>query len=284
MDKLTGVETTGHEWDGVRELNNPLPRWLLYVFYACIVFSIGYMVIYPSIPLGTDYYKGTADYSSRVAVEEDIAAAREAQGGLRERIVETDLADIRSDQQLLSFAVAGGGAAYAENCAPCHGTGANGGPGYPSLQDDAWIWGGTLDAIHTTLQYGIRWEQNDNTRFSMMPAYGTDGILSEEEIDQVAHYVLSLSGSEHDAQAATAGEEIYLNQCAACHMDDGSGMADLGAPTLSDQVWLYGGTHTQIANQIHNPKHGVMPAWEGRLDEATVKMLTVYVHELGGGQ
>lgn len=283
-DSLTGVETTGHEWDGVRELNNPLPRWWLYVFYACVVYAIGYMVVYPSIPLGTDYYRGTSGYSARVEVEQSIQDARAAQGDLLARVAQTDLADIRSNQDLLAFAVAGGGAAFAENCAACHGTGATGGPGYPNLQDDAWLWGGDLDAIHTTIRYGVRWEQNDDSRFSEMPAFGDLDILTGDEIDATAHYVLSLSGKDHDAGLASDGEAIFVEQCAACHMENGQGNKELGAPALNDAVWLYGGTHEEIVTQITQPRHGVMPAWENRLSAVTIKMLTVYVHELGGGQ
>lgn len=283
-DEVTGVDTTGHEWDGLRELNNPLPRWWLYVFYVCVLISIVYMVLYPSIPLGTTYYAGTLNHSDRVNVMEDIAEADAAKGTFLTRIQQADLADIRQDRDLVSFAVAGGAAAYAENCAPCHGTGATGGPGYPSLQDDDWLWGGDLEAIQTTLLHGIRWEQNEDTRFSEMPAYGADELLSGEEIEATAHFVMSLSGGEHDAAMASAGAEVFEAECAACHMEAGEGNQELGAPALNDAVWLYGGSLEEVIAQLNRPKHGVMPAWENRLSPATIKMLTVYVHELGGGQ
>ncbi len=283
-DAVTGVETTGHEWDGVRELNNPLPRWWLYVFYISIVYSIGYMVIFPSIPLGKTYFAGTSDYSARHEVEQQIAAAEAAKGDILQKIGTSDLTDIRRDSEMLAFSIAGGGAAFAENCAACHGTGATGGPGYPNLQDDDWLWGGDLEAIHTTIQYGIRWNQNDDSRFSEMPAYGAMGMLSTDEIKNTAQYVLGMSGLEHDAVAAENGGAVYAEQCAACHMEDGSGMQELGAPALNDAVWLYGGTAKEIETQVHQPRHGVMPSWENRLSPTVIKMLTVYVHELGGGQ
>jgi cytochrome c oxidase cbb3-type subunit 3 len=283
-DEVTGVETTGHVWDGLKELNNPLPRWWLYVFYATVIFSIIYMVIYPSIPLGTDYWRGTSNHSDRVNVMEDIAEADAAKGTFLTRIKEAELSEIRQDQDLVTFAVAGGAAAFAENCAPCHGTGAAGGPGYPNLQDDDWLWGGDLESIHTTLLHGIRWEQNLDTRFSEMPAFGAEELLSGEEIEAVAHFVLSLSGAEHDAAMATAGAEVYEVECAACHMDNGEGIQDLGAPALNDALWLYGGSLEEVIAQIQRPRLGVMPAWENRLNPETIKMLTVYVHELGGGQ
>lgn len=283
-DLVTGVETTGHEWDGVKELNNPLPRWWLYVFYASCIYSVGYMIMYPSIPLGTSYFAGTTEYSARVEVAEDIAAAKAAQGEYLDQITTMDLADIRGDQSLLSFAVAGGGAAFAENCAPCHGTGATGGPGYPNLQDDDWLWGGDLTAIQETIQYGIRWDQHDDSRYSEMPAFGADGILSREEIQATTQYVLKLAGLDHDAAQAAQGEGIYAEQCAACHLEGGIGDMEQGAPALNDRVWLYAGNAAEIDTQLDRPRHGVMPSWEGRLDEATIKMLSLYVYELGGGQ
>jgi len=283
-DAVTGVDTTGHEWDGLKELNNPLPRWWLYVLYATVIFSIGYMVIYPSVPLGTTYFAGTGGISDRQAVEDELLAVDASRGGIRDQIVSTDLADIRNDQELLQFSLAGGGAAFAENCAPCHGTGAAGGPGYPNLQDDDWLWGGSLEAIQETILYGVRWEQHDYSRISEMPAYGVLGILDTDQIKATAHYVLSLSGLDHDATLAAQGAEHYELECVACHEAGGEGNRDLGAPALNDAIWLYGGTVDEIVTQVTLPRHGVMPAWENRLNEATIKMLTVYVHELGGGE
>ena len=282
-DSVTGVETTGHSWDGISELNNPLPRWWLYVFYACILFSIGYAVMYPSVPLGTTYFKGTENYSARVEVEQELAAADAAKGEILNRIASSDLDTIRHDDDMLAFSVAGGGAAFAENCVPCHGSGATGGPGYPSLQDDDWLWGGELATIQQTIQHGIRWDKDDDTRFSEMPVFG-DGILETDQIEQVANYVLSLTGHEHDASAAAEGAVVFEEQCVACHMEGGVGNKELGAPALNDQVWLYADNYDAIVNQISKPRHGVMPAWAGRLNPVTIKMLTVYVHSLGGGQ
>lgn len=283
-DIVTGVDTTGHEWDGVKELNNPLPRWWLYVFYASIIFSIGYMVIYPSVPLGTTYFEGTAEYSDRQAVQDELAAVQESRGGILREIAGTDLAEIRNDADMLQYALAGGEAVFLENCAPCHGSGASGGPGYPNLLDDDWLWGGSLDAIQETIQYGVRWEQNDYSRFSEMPAYGFLGILNRDQIEATAHYVMSLSGLDHDMTLAAAGAEHFDMECVACHEEGGVGNRDLGAPALNDPIWLYGGSRDEIISQITLPRHGVMPAWENRLSAGTIKMLTVYVYELGGGE
>ena len=283
-DAITGTETTGHEWDGIKELNNPLPRWWLYVMYATIIWSVGYWFVFPAIPWIDGYTKGLLGYDQRTALDAQLATAYERQGVFRDAIANTPLDEIRTDAEILPFAIAGGRAAFADNCAPCHGLGGAGqSGGFPSLADDAWIWGGTLDDIHTTLEVGIRSDHLD-TRWSEMPAFGALEILTSDEIDEVAEYVLSLSGQPVNADVALRGAETYEIQCLACHGDGGAGVAELGGPDLSDQIWLYGGDRDSVIMQIAEPRHGVMPGWSGRLDESTVKMLAVYVHTLGGGQ
>jgi cytochrome c oxidase cbb3-type subunit 3 len=282
-DSLTGTETTGHEWDGIKELNNPLPRWWLWVFYVSIGWSLIYWVLYPSIPGVTGYFGGLLGGNQREKLEIRMAEAEEYQAEYRTALAEASAADIEADTELLNFAFAGGRAAFADNCAPCHQLGGAGqAGGYPVLADDDWLWGGTLDAIEHTITYGVRHEPAE-TRFSMMPAYGETGILSRDEIDAVTGYVLSLSDAP-EANATEEGEAIYTAQCAACHGMNGEGLAALGAPNLSDQVWLYGGGFADVAQQIWDPQHGVMPAFGPRLDDTTLKMLTVYVHNLGGGE
>jgi len=283
-DAVTGVETTGHEWDGIKELNNPLPRWWLYVLYACIVWSVIYWILFPAIPGITGYTKGIIGGTEREALGEKLEAARAAQAVFLDRIEAASLEELSEDADLLNFAIAGGRAAFADNCAPCHGLGGAGqAGGYPSLADDDWLWGGTLDEIHTTLLHGIR-AGNDDTRVSDMPAFGADELLSREEIGDVTAYVLSLSGGEADGAAVERGATIYKEQCVACHGEGGVGEMTLGAPPLNDQIWLYGGEKAEIEAQIARPRHGVMPAWGPRLDATTIKMLTTYVHTLGGGQ
>ncbi len=282
-DAITGTETTGHEWDGIKELNNPLPRWWLYVMYATIIWSVAYWFVFPAVPGISGYTKGLLGYDQRTALDAQLATAYQRQSVFRDAIANTALGEIRADEELLPFAIAGGRAAFADNCAPCHGLGGAGqAGGYPSLADDAWIWGGTLDDIHTTLQVGIRSDHPD-TRWSEMPAFGELQILTAQEIDAVAEHVLSLSGQPVDADLAAAGAETFEIQCVACHGEAGAGVAELGGPTLSDQIWLYGGDKGSIVAQIARPQQGVMPAWSGRLDESTIKMLAVYVHTLGGG-
>jgi cytochrome c oxidase cbb3-type subunit 3 len=282
IDDVSGVETTGHVWDGIRELNNPLPRWWLWTFYLTIIWAIGYMVAYPAIPLINGATKGMLGYSSRADVVAELADAKAAQGELLERVAATPLEEIAGDPDLLQFAIAGGSSAFKVNCAQCHGSGAAGSAGYPNLNDDDWLWGGTIDQIYLTIAHGIRYEEDLDTRVSDMPAFGD--ILEADQINQVTAYVVSLSDTPSDASLVDAGREVYVENCAACHGDDGEGIADFGAPRLSDGIWLKGSTEAQIAAQIRNPKHGVMPGWVERLGEPTIKQLAVYVHTLGGGQ
>jgi cytochrome c oxidase cbb3-type subunit 3 len=277
-DELTGAETTGHEWDGLKELNNPLPRWWLYILYASIVASVIYAFFVPPIPGVMGVFETT-----RAVVRQDIALARDAQSANLERIRLASLQEIRDDASLRDFVYSGGSSVFAENCAPCHGPGGAGVPGYPALVDDVWLWGGTLDDIHDTIAYGVRTDDLD-TRWSEMIAFGRDGFLDHTEIEDVSHYVLSLSGTDDDREAATRGEVIYVENCATCHGDTGDGDDLLGAPALNDHLWLYGGTLEEVVSQVDDPKHGVMPAWHERLDDTTIKMLSVYVHTLGGGQ
>jgi cytochrome c oxidase cbb3-type subunit 3 len=282
-DEITGTATTGHEWDGIKELNTPLPRWWLWTFYATVVWAIGYMIAYPAIPLISSNTKGILGYSSRGEVEQAIGAAKAAQGDWLQKISAASLEEIVKDDALLQFARAGGAAAFKVNCVQCHGSGAAGSPGYPNLNDDDWLWGGTLEQIHLTLQNGIRHSLNSDTRDSQMPAFGADAILTPEQISDVSNHVVSLSGGEADVAAAARGQTIFAENCAACHGERGEGNIELGSPNLSDGIWLYGGDVKSVMAQVTRPRHGVMPAWAGRLDETTIKQLAVYVHSLGGG-
>ncbi len=283
IDDVTGIETTGHEWDGIRELNKPLPKWWLYVFYICIVWSIGYWIVYPAWPMLTGYTHGVWGYSQRATVQASIDQARAAQAQTNDAIDKASLEEIAANPDLLQFAVAGGRAAFGDNCAPCHGRGAQGGKGYPNLNDDDWIWGGSLDAIHQTVTHGIR-NGTDDARISDMPRFGLDQVLTKEQIADTANYVRSLSGLDNDAAAAERGKAVFAENCAACHGEDGKGNQELGAPNLTDAIWLYGADQADIVKTIETGRGGVMPAWTSRLSENTIKKLTVYVHSLGGGQ
>ena len=284
IDEISGTDTTGHEWDGIRELNTPLPRWWLWTFYATVIWAVGYMIVYPAVPLINEATKGIWNYSSRADLAAQMTSAEQARSATLEQIRAKSLEEIRSDADLNQFAVAGGASAYRVNCVQCHGTGAQGGGGYPNLNDDDWLWGGSLEAIHTTIANGIRFSGNDDTRTSEMPAFGRDELLEGEQIRDTAEYVLKLSGQEHDAAAAERGATVYAENCAACHADSGTGDREQGAPNLTDAIWFYGGDRDQLVRQISNPRHGVMPAWSHRLDEATIKQLAIYIHSLGGGE
>lgn len=282
VDEISGVSTTGHEWDGIRELNNPMPRWWVYTFYATILWAIGYCVVYPAIPLLTENTKGTSGFSSRADLAAELDAAKTAQKATLDKIAATPVADIAKDKALLEFAVAGGASAFKNNCAQCHGSGAAGGKGFPNLNDNEWLWGGKVDDIYTTLTHGIRYAQDPDTRTSEMPAFAD--ILQPEQIKQVAAYVVSLTSKPSDPALVEPGKQVFAENCAACHGDNAQGNRDMGAPNLADAIWLKVNGEEEIAGQVARPKHGVMPGWGTRLGDATVKQLAVYVHQLGGGE
>lgn len=278
IDEETGTETTGHSWDGIEELDTPMPKWWLYTFYACIVFALGYSIYYPAWPGATS---GAIGGTLRANVAEDIAEHAQSQAVWREKIDASTLEEIRTDDQLLAFANSAGKAAFGVNCSQCHGSGAQGFVGYPNLNDDAWLWGGSLDNIYHTIKHGVRNEDADDARYSEMPAFGE--LLEKEEIADVTQYVMSLGSLEHDQEAAERGAVVYSDNCSACHGETGAGDPEQGAPRLNDAIWLFGGDVELITSQIEQPAHGVMPAWGLRLDDTTVKALSIYVHGLGGG-
>lgn len=283
IDDVTGIETTNHEWDGIKELNNPLPRWWLWTFYVSIAWSLVYFVLYPAWPTLTSYTKGTLGYSQRATVAAEVASAKQAQAGNRDLIAKTALGDIAKDEKLLRFSLGAARIPFAENCAPCHGRGAQGAVGYPNLADDVWLWGGKIEDIHQTIKYGIRWS-HDDTRVGDMPRFGLDELLEPAQVNDVAEYVLSLTKRATDTAAAGRGKEVYADQCVACHGETGTGNQELGAPDLTDQTWLYGGDKAAIVTSIRTGRGGRMPQWVDRLDPVMVKALAVYVHSLGGGQ
>lgn len=277
-DQLTGIETTGHEWDGLKELNLPAPRWWLLVFLVTVIWSVGYWVVYPAWPTLSGNTKGSMGWTSYKKLADEQAEITERRGEFAAKIKSHSLEEIQKDPELYAFAVAGGKTMFKENCAACHGTGAQGSPGYPNLNDDEWLWGGSLKEIYTTIKHGIRSTHAD-TRSSQMPAFGD--MLSRDQIGRVADHVLSYSMGNSDS---VEGATLYQQNCAACHGADAKGNRQLGAPNLADSIWLYKGNKNAIMNQISNPRHGVMPNWEGRLPDETIKQLTIYVHSLGGGE
>ncbi len=281
VDGPTGTATTGHEWDGIKELNTPMPRWWLWVFYVTHIWALAYIILYPSIPLLKDATTGLLGWHSRTEVAEQLSAADTARAQLFSRIRDLPLEDIAKDPELRDVAFRAGSSAFKVNCVQCHGADASGGVGFANLNDDDWIWGGSLEQIHQTITHGVRYPGDDETRFSEMPAFGRDGLLTREQITAVTAHVLSLSKS---GPANAEGAELFAQNCASCHGENGEGSRELGAPRLNDAVWLYSADPKVIAAQITNPRHGAMPAWGQRLDPATVKQLAIYVHSLGGGE
>ncbi len=281
-------DTTGHSWDGIEEFNNPLPRWWLWTFYATIAWGVVYTILFPAWPLVSQATPGVLGFSTRENVRTEIAAVAERNAALYERLGTVELASIAEDPELYGFAVNGGAAIFRNNCSQCHGAGAAGAVGYPNLLDDDWLWGGSLDEIAFTVTHGIRNEQSPDTHWSQMPAFGD--ILNADEIAAVVQHVLAISGQEHDATLAATGETVFLDNCAACHMDDGTGDRFQGAPNLTDAIWLYGGDADTLTQTVTYSRFGVMPAWSEEyrpaqgLSQAEINAVATYVHQLGGGE
>ena len=285
-DKQKGdPDTTGHVWDGIEEFNNPLPRWWLWTLYACTFWAIAYTIAYPAWPMIKGATPGLLGWSTRANVQADIDAVNEANSEINTRLVSVELAAISGDAELKDFATRSGEAVFNTWCAQCHGVeGGLGAPGYPVLSDDNWLWGGDIESIHTTITHGIRTEDDDDARYSEMPAFGRDELLEAAEIDQVVNFVMSLSVEAQDASQVAAGAVIFEDNCSACHMEDGSGDREQGAPNLTDAIWLYGGDHATLTKTVSDARYGVMPNWNQRLSEAQLRAVALYVHQLGGGE
>ena len=282
------VGTTGHVWDEIEELNNPLPRWWVWIFYATILWGIGYAVAYPAWPLLSGATPGMLGYSTRAEVAAEIAAVEAANADKMTALAAADLEALQSNAELHGFAVNAGGAVFRAHCSQCHGAGAQGTLGYPNLLDDDWLWGGTITDIATTVTHGIRNDQSPEARFSQMPAFGE--ILAPEEIGALVQHVLALSGQDHDAAQAASGATLFADNCAACHGEKAEGLREVGAPALSDAIWLYGSDEASLTQSITLARGGVMPAWSQAargtqgLDVAEINAVAAYVHQLGGGE
>jgi cytochrome c oxidase cbb3-type subunit 3 len=284
IDTVTGTATTGHEWDGIRELNTPLPRWWLWLFYITIVWGIGYMIAYPAWPLVSSFTGGVLGWHSRTAIVSDLNELKTMRAPMTAKLEATKLADIKSDQALADFTYAQGRSSFRENCGPCHGAGGGGAKGYPNLNDNDWLWGGSLEQIQHTIEFGVR-SGHTKSHESQMPAFGKDGILKPNEIVATATYVRALANlSTRPGTNLETGKKLYADNCAVCHGPDGKGNRELGAPDLTDGIWLFGSDEATLIDVITNARSGVMPGWTGRLDPMTIKALTFYVHNLGGGE
>lgn len=284
VDQPTGTETVGHEWDGIEELDTPMPRWWVWTFYATIIWAIGYVIVYPAIPMLNSATEGVFGWSSRGDYEMQVAERQKELEPIRQALVSTDIRKLNGSPELLQQAIEGGRSAFKVHCVQCHGSGAAGSTGYPNLNDDDWLWGGDLEAIEYTLIHGVRNPDHDKTRFSQMPAFGRDGILQPNQIQDLVSYVRQLSGREKQSTAARRGAALFEANCTVCHGPDAKGNRELGAPNLTDAISLYGLDRAALTETITNARYGVMPRWGQRLDPATIRMLAAYVHSLGGGE
>ena len=284
IDHVSGTETTGHEWDGITELNTPLPRWWLWLFYACIVFAIGYWILMPAWPTFGGYTHGLLNHSVRDDVQAGLHALKTARAGKEAELAHASLQDIEKNPDLLQFALAEGKASFGDNCAPCHGAGGQGSRGYPNLNDDVWLWGGKLDDIQHTITVGVR-STSPNTRQSQMPSFGRDAMLNPAQVDDLTQYVLHLRAQPANMAAVKRATKLFADNCSVCHGAEGKGNRSMGAPNLTvHSGWLYGSRREDVHDQIWNGHGGVMPTWEGRLSPETIKSLAIYVHSLGGGE
>lgn len=287
------VETTGHSWDGIQEFNNPLPRWWLWTFYACIVWGIAYSIAMPAWPIfASGATPGVLGASTRADVAAEIQKYADANKPIEEKLVAADLTAIAADPELAAFTRNAGGAVFRTWCAQCHGAGAGGNPSFPNLLDSDWLYGGSIEQIYADVSHGIRDPLDPDTNpAAAMPAHLDDELLEDGQIKAVVQYVLQISGQQADAALATEGQQVFVDNCTACHGEDGAGMQEMGAPNLTDAIWLFGGDEAAVYTTVAHGRAGVMPSWsyaadgaKGRLTEAQIRAVAAYVHSLGGGQ
>lgn len=254
-------QTTGHVYDGIEEYDNPLPAWWLWMFVLSIIYSVGYLLVYP----GMGNFAGLFGWTQENQYEAEVATADEKYGPVYDRYAAMSIEDVAQDKQAMRMA----GRLYNDNCSQCHGSDAKGGRGYPNLTDKDWLWGGEPEQIKATLVNG---------RQAAMPAW--NAILKESGVNEVSEYVLKLSGQEHDTGMAVAGEKQYNTYCLACHGPEGKGNVMMGAANLTDDVWLYGGTRSSIRETLNKGRNGQMPAQKDTLYPEKIHLLAAYVYSL----
>lgn len=282
-DPVTGRMTTGHEWNGIKELDTPIPRVVLFFLAAGTLFAIGYWLLMPAFPVGWwGYTKGLLGIDQRQVVTQQVQEAAAERASWTSRIEQASFAEIAADPALMRHVRETGRPLFADNCAVCHGTNGRGGPGYPNLSAGAWLWGGDPKTVAETIRVGINSTGKD-TRTAQMLAFGRDGVLDRTQVLAVSAYVRSLSGqalSEADQARLPAGKGVFAANCVSCHGADGKGSRDLGAPDLTDSVWIYGGDAQSVYASVQSGRQGHMPHWEGRLSPADIKLLALYVGTL----
>lgn len=278
-DPLSGYLTTGHEWNGITELNTPVPRAVYAFLILSVLFSLGYWVLMPAWPLGATYTRGLLGIDQRNLVEASLKQAALERSAWSERIAAKSFAETRAEPALMKIVRESGHALFGDNCAPCHGQDAKGGPGFPDLTIASSLWGGKPEDFFATIRVGINSAHSD-TRVSQMPAFGRDQMLPAADVQNVAHYVHSLSNpgfGDIEAKRVEQGKAIFAANCVACHGEDAKGNSELGAPDLTDRSWIYGGDLATIKTTIWGGRQGHMPSWEGRLPELDRKILTLYL-------
>lgn len=285
-DPHTGHMTTGHEWNGIKELNTPVPKPVYFFLIAAVAFAIVYWLLMPAWPVGVTYTKGLLGIDQRTTVTEKLRQAAADRAVWTERIETAGFEEIQADPSLMRIVRDTGRTLFGDNCSVCHGTSAQGGKGYPALTDAAWLWGGDAEAVAETLRVGIN-SSHEETRASQMLAFGRDQMLNRAEILNLAAYVQSLSdpaaGGQQD-EAITVGKDLFAANCAACHGEDGKGNTDMGAPDLTDGFWIYGGDRQSIYTTIFEGRQGYMPHWEERLTALDRKILALYILDLGSAR
>ena len=283
-DEHSGTETTGHEWDGIKELDTPLPRWWLWVWYGSIAWAFVYWILMPAWPGITGYTRGVLGRSDRAAVVRELGDLAEHRRAGEARLGAATLQQIEADPELQAYAMQVGQSVFGDNCATCHGAGGAGAKGYPNLRDDVWLWGGSLDEIRHTIQVGVRSGHKQARGETVMPAFGRDQMLSDAQVSDLTEYVVALSGRKAEAVAVSRARQTYADQCSACHGPAGTGDAARGVPNLTDAEWLFGSDRAAIRDQLWNGRNGVMPTWEARFSPETLKALAVYIHANAGGE
>jgi len=277
-DPHTGHMTTGHEWNGIKELNSPIPRIVFFFIAVTHVWALGYWLLMPAFPLWTTYTKGLLGADDRRSVMESVKGMQAARAAWVEQVEKKSYAEIQADRLLMVSVREGGRSLFGDNCAPCHGQNARGTPNFPDLTRSS-LWGSSPQELAETIRIGVN-SGHRESRVSQMPALGRDLVLKGDDIANVVAYVQSLGGTTPATPTHTAGKAIYAEHCAACHGPDGKGKADVGAPDLTDAYWTHGSDAASLHSVVWGGLRGVMPSWEGRLSNADRKILALYLVDL----
>ena len=278
-DPHSGYLMTGHEWNGIKELNTPVPRLVYLSLLVTFLFAVAYWLLMPAFPIWSTFTKGLLGADDRAAVTASVKQAIADRGAWTDQIAGKSFAQIEADPRLIAAVRETGRTLFGDNCAVCHGRDARGGKGFPNLTTSSWLWGGSLEAIEQTIRVGIN-STHPDTRVSQMPAFGRDGMLKRDEMENVVAYVMSLSrrqAGKEGAERIAAGKAVFAANCAACHGPEGLGNPEVGAPNLVDHYWVHGSDANALYADVWGGLQGQMPAWEGRLSPIERKVLVLYI-------